>query len=949
MSLNKNNREDSGRNNSTTTSNENSDTMGGQYRYNPTAFNAQIDSTDDRVTESNRSIKARTMDTNLSYQISQENKGWKENDGQCLTERMKESHNLLIDNKNKFFKSSKRSNKDTMIETEPSKSSRLQRPRGSFKFSSISSISTSTNDTLISSLTKRLNEMSVKERQNAMYDLHGIPLDDEYYDTKSGVRGNTIERDPQELNKLVLELCRKVEERLKTSKSSYVEGDDFGEPRIFPRLTKEQQEELMLPVKETPTPPSSNPYDHSPKGMDGTHDSDATPNYKQWIQQRVRFLKHELDDKEFGEGLRLAKQQQPRYVDAQCIKFLRADRYDVNLASARMVRFFDVKRELFCAPGYKVGSAVDRKGCLGRNLRLTDFSKEDLKLWRTTGFLQLCGIRDRAKRAIVVIFGRVIAEANIPVALVQRAYLYVCNLLSRDELTQRAGAVVIGYDLFTDASILRNDVARNEQTAQGEDVGFYDDETKNNHIQRLIQRYLKQTYPVLSQMIKVGMSAQLRLVSAHYCFDHPTLEHQFEKLAGYMSTTAAARFRRHYANASNPETSILRASRSSKNMRMDKPLNDDSATTSEDKEKINTHIYVKKENIRNDDSDREENEKNHASMDSDINPHQELLYTLMTFGIPRETIPINESTGEIKLKFHQALLNSIEEYEHRDRLIEEATITESLSGSVNPPGNEEVVATDYNEEGGEKLMPNLGSSTNADKYWMGLTVSIGSNASFALFPNLAEHEEKEGGSDHSSVSLIRSKTNQPNPSPSSQKELSSKREIILSDFAPSSPPVPALLIRPAATTTESPRQSKSTSSNLEAPILIPTPNDVIMGRGPWNRSHLGNLRLKAMLERERDRYESVNRFERMRIVDSMLNELYYEFGARFLYKPKTKLSGVMSQTDDEPGSMFPLQIPSTRSDDEWLEAKRDKAHDKITHDFRNLRRHKQISPKPKTA
>ena len=81
-----------------------------------------------------------------------------------------------------------------------------------------------------------------------------------------------------------------------------------------------------------------------------------------------------------------------------------------------------------------------------------------------------------------------------------------------------------------------------------------------------------------------------------------------------------------------------------------------------------------------------------------------------------------------------------------------------------------------------------------------------------------------------------------------------------------------------------------------------------------------------MLEREREKYEYVNRFERMRIVDAMLNELYEEYGARFLYKEK--------------GANQSKTTSGNTTDDVWLEAKRDRAHDKITHDFRNLRRQK---------
>eukprot|EP00531_Pseudo-nitzschia_arenysensis_P005981 CAMPEP_0116152942 /NCGR_PEP_ID=MMETSP0329-20121206/20955_1 /TAXON_ID=697910 /ORGANISM="Pseudo-nitzschia arenysensis, Strain B593" /LENGTH=870 /DNA_ID=CAMNT_0003649767 /DNA_START=126 /DNA_END=2738 /DNA_ORIENTATION=+ len=789
-----------------------------------------------------------------------------------------------LDEDNTYSKGGKRSNIETNFEMQNEHNSRLRRPRRFSKASSESSTSTSNLDVVVSSLTKRLTQMAVKERQSAMYDLHGIPLDDEC---------------PQKMQKLLSELDQMIEERLQFSKSSYADGDDFGEPDLFPLLTKEQQNELMSPPKTIATENNR---------LENNFNKDGGDSQSPAILQRVRFLKHNLDDKEFGEGLRLARKQSPEYVHAQRIKFLRADRYDVSLASARMIRFFDIKRELFCHPGYNGNDRNDRLGCLGRDLSLSDFSKDDLELWGRTGFIQLCGMRDRAKRPIVTMFGKIILEAKITSALLLRVYLYVCNLWSRDESTQRAGIVVIAYNMFSDPSSCQQSASTTEGRENGVD-------------EEVIKQYLKQTYPFSSEMIKVGMAAQLRSVSIHFCIDHHILNSQYEKIAGYMSTATVARLRCHYASAKNPESSILGASGMSKIK----------STSNSPNYKDNNAVYKSDHDTVSEISSRHGDDKDNIST---VNPHSEVLYKLMTFGIPRETIPINDTTGEIQLELHRAILKAIGEREDQDRSIE-ANKTSPFSAPMGPSATSVPLGKSTEGSAGtdNKNMIGITSSTVSDRLWMSLMASTGSNTSFALFPNLLEDDQLKDGSDHSTRSLLGSPLSGKSPS-------SLKMENPLPDLSSSLSANSASMStygghwesKPAAPVTsvasELPNRTEERPPTLSVPKVIPAPNDVIMGRGPWNRNHPGNLQLKAMLERERDRYERVNRFERMQIVDAMLNELYNDLGARFLYKPK------------------PQQTKGGEAcDDVWLEAKRDKAHDKITHDFRNLRRQKQVPSK----
>lgn len=752
------------------------------------------------------------------------------------------------DNGEKVNKSNKRSNIARNSETQSDPNPRLRRPRHNSKTSSASSTATSNTDVAVSSLAKRLTQMAVEERQNATYDLHGLPREGEH---------------PETIQKLLNEMDQSIE-RLQISKSSYAEGEDFGEPDLFPLLTPEQRRQLLTP-KEKRLMEENNLGGNL---MEETDNAQTPP-----TQQRIE---------NFGEGLRLAREQNPEYVHAQRIKFLRADRYDVNPASARMIRFFDIKRELFCDPNYNTSNTGDASDCLGRDLRLSDFSKEDLELWKKTGFIQICGMRDRAKRPIIAMFGKVMVEANIPVALVLRVYMYISNLWSRDESNQRAGLVFVAYNMWTGASPLRNPVS-NPASATTDGNGA----TERNSDEEAIKKYLKTS--LVSEIIKVGMSAQLRAVSMHFCVDHPILNSQFEKAAGFMQTAAAARFRCHYASPKKPSRNneSISSAEKSKN-----PFGNSERGTA------TGHQTGQHEGM------------NETAFDSTINAHQEVLYTLMTFGIPKDSIPINAITGEIHLDLHQAILSAIEEQENRDRSMEKAegssepasTISSSTMGAVQ--SDDPTSAANVG-----KISSSLSSSTASNKLWMSLTASTGSNTSFALFPDLLREEELEDGSDESVTSLF-------GAAPPLDSAIDMNVDGNLPDIASSfSSPNLGESISNA---------SEKPSPNPSDPVVVATSNDVIMGRGPWNRNNAGNLRLKAMIEQKREEYDCANRFERMRIVDGMLNELFDKFGSRFLYKPKA----------DEPGGK-----------DVWLVAKRDKAHDKITHDFRNLRRQKTTSTK----
>ena len=148
--------------------------------------------------------------------------------------------------------------------------------------------------------------------------------------------------------------------------------------------------------------------------------------------------------------------------------------------------------------------------------------------------------------------------------------------------------------------------------------------------------------------------------------------------------------------------------------------------------------------------------------------------------------------------------------------------------------------------------------------------------------------------------------------------------------------------------------STTTRTNGDNIVMKANPYDIIMGRGQWHKFHPGNIRFKDTLAREREQYEAANRFVRMQIVDNMLEGMLSseslppiissggvgieQPAPRFLYKEKTDAAATkQNKKSENTGKQEDMLLGP------WLIATTEKAHDKITHDFRNMRRQKKPS------
>ena len=152
--------------------------------------------------------------------------------------------------------------------------------------------------------------------------------------------------------------------------------------------------------------------------------------------------------------------------------------------------------------------------------------------------------------------------------------------------------------------------------------------------------------------------------------------------------------------------------------------------------------------------------------------------------------------------------------------------------------------------------------------------------------------------------------------------------------------------------------SSTTRANANNIVMKANPYDILMGQrimGQWHKLHPGNIRFRDTLAREHEEYEAADRSTRTRIVDCILKGLlsseslplitassggaYREQPApRFLYKEEKNDASVTKKNQKSKinGKQENVILGP------WLIASLEDAHDKITHDFRNMRQQEKV-------
>lgn len=134
-------------------------------------------------------------------------------------------------------------------------------------------------------------------------------------------------------------------------------------------------------------------------------------------------------------ALDLALEKFPNYVNDRAfqLKFLRADKFDVFAAAARMCRHFEIKLEVF------------GEECLGREITMDDLDEDDMAAFKT-GYIQVLQDRDYGHRPVLFYYKAVSSECYKRRENILRAYWYLTNKISETEEVQKLGISNVVYN-----------------------------------------------------------------------------------------------------------------------------------------------------------------------------------------------------------------------------------------------------------------------------------------------------------------------------------------------------------------------------------------------------------------------------------------------------------------------------------------------------------------------
>ncbi len=283
----------------------------------------------------------------------------------------------------------------------------------------------------------------------------------------------------------------------------------------------------------------------------------------------------------------------------------------------------------------------------------------------------------------------------------------------------------------------------------------------------------------------------------------------------------------------------------------------------------------------------------------------ECCYNLMTYGIPRNAIPI-DNEGEVTLDFHLNFLQTMarKEADEETRLRQERLdqqIQMVLNSSMNLSSGRQHMSHGRGEpyQREPPVLSNDGAH-ESDRSSL-LSWSMAGMSSMDGFS--IRTEEMDGLPDDFMKQIASARSNV--TMASSNNGLHQYSENTMRSIEPStiiSAPMPS----PLANGQQSERKK-------DAFILVPAMYDVIMGRGRHNKQKPGNRKLNELLESYREEYERSDKFQKTVLSEVVVSKMV-EDGSRFLVREGDKKTGM------------------------WVEVSLEKARDKVAHDFRNLRR-----------
>ena len=323
----------------------------------------------------------------------------------------------------------------------------------------------------------------------------------------------------------------------------------------------------------------------------------------------------------------------------------------------------------------------------------------------------------------------------------------------------------------------------------------------------------------------------------------------------------------------------------------------------------------------------------------------ECVYNLLTYGIPRNAIPVNNE-GEVELEFHHNFLNAIERkeaddlkrrrQERLDRQIQQlqlqnqipynSTMGKSWHGQGPYQREPPLIPMDLGENKNGVNGVNGVNGNNGNNELSSLLSSWNASGMPGVDPLSLRSEDIEGLPDDfmkrlaeisSSVTNGATSRNSSNLSP-----LPVQKPLRTDTISPT-------ISAPALTVSSTKNERKSDTGVPTIPAIprkpdefigVPGVCDVIMGRGRHNKKKPGNRKLNKLLETYQDEYEASDKFQKTVLSEVVVSKMI-EDGSRFLVREGEKKNGM------------------------WVEVSLEKARDKVAHDFRNLRRNAKMAEK----
>jgi len=331
----------------------------------------------------------------------------------------------------------------------------------------------------------------------------------------------------------------------------------------------------------------------------------------------------------------------------------------------------------------------------------------------------------------------------------------------------------------------------------------------------------------------------------------------------------------------------------------------------------------------------------------------ECFYNMMTYGIPRRAIAINND-NEVELEFITSFLDSIQRNEIEEeklrrqerldkqikqlQLLNRMPYNDTMDLSQESPGISNQRGEPYQREpptmsiddGDNESAPKGRMSwESASNGRLSLESVMNSRLSFeSAVANGRLSFELLGGVDPLSLpseefdsfpeEIVRGLAQIGTSTPNNNNPMA---EMTLSSV-PAPSPIQNNAQSKSVNNNETPENSKNTPKNTGSKeggfIAVPDVLDVIMGRGRHNKKKPGNRKLNNLLESYQDEYETSDKFQKTVLAEIVVKKMI-EDGSRFLVRDTEKKSGL------------------------WIEVSMEKARDKVAHDFRNLRRNAKIA------